>query len=87
MRLQFYEDALGKKTASPTFSPVTSFRTAGVVMNIFLLDPSAKLLSAFVWCSSSNTIGLYVLLDWEKDTYVFIDTGIECVRNFLVVST
>ncbi|KAJ3809832.1 hypothetical protein F5876DRAFT_43068 [Lentinula aff. lateritia] len=81
MRLQFYENALGKKTASPTFSPVTSFKSVGVVMNIFLLDPSARLLSAFVWVSNSNTIGLYVLLDWEKDEYVFIDTGIECVMS------
>ncbi|KAJ3710924.1 hypothetical protein DFJ43DRAFT_1135169 [Lentinula guzmanii] len=81
MRLQFYENSLGKKTACPTFSPVTSFKTVGVVMNIFLLDPSAKLLSAFVWVSSSNTIGLFVLLDWEKDEYVFIDTGIECVMS------
>ncbi|KAJ4499704.1 hypothetical protein C8R41DRAFT_863696 [Lentinula lateritia] len=81
MRLQFYENALGKKTASPIFSPVTSFKSVGVVMNIFLLDPSARLLSAFVWVSNSNTIGLYVLLDWEKDEYVFIDTGIECVMS------
>ncbi|KAJ3714809.1 hypothetical protein C8R42DRAFT_726301 [Lentinula raphanica] len=81
MQLQFYENALGKKTACPTFSHVTSFKTVGVVMNIFLLDPSARLLSAFVWVSSSNTIGLYVLLDWEKDEYVFVDTGIECVMS------
>ncbi|KAJ4471445.1 hypothetical protein J3R30DRAFT_3380237 [Lentinula aciculospora] len=81
MRLQFYENALGRKTAFPTFSPVTLFKTVGVVMNIFLLDPSARLLSAFVWVSSSNSIGLYVLLDWEKDEYVFIDTGIECVMS------
>ncbi|KAJ3823450.1 hypothetical protein F5880DRAFT_1482187 [Lentinula raphanica] len=81
MQLQFFENALGKKTACPTFSHVTSFKTVGVVMNIFLLDPSARLLSAFVWVSSSNTIGLYVLLDWEKDEYVFVDTGIECVMS------
>lgn len=85
MRLQFYENALGKKTASPIFSPVTSFKSVGVVMNIFLLDPSARLLSAFVWVSNSNTIGLYVLLDWEKDEYVFIDTGIECVSSNIYI--
>ncbi|KAE9387236.1 hypothetical protein BT96DRAFT_1005317 [Gymnopus androsaceus JB14] len=26
-------------------------------------------------------IGLYVLLDWEKEDYVFIDTGIKCVMS------
>jgi hypothetical protein len=26
-------------------------------MNVFLLDPPRRLLSAFVWISSSNTIG------------------------------
>ncbi|KAI3608959.1 hypothetical protein WG66_010975 [Moniliophthora roreri] len=66
-------------TPPPSFSHVTSFRTTGVVMNIFLLDPAARLLSAFIWVSESNTIGLFVLLDWERDEYVFVDTGIECV--------
>ena len=46
-------------------------------MNIFLMDPSAWLLSAFIWVSESNTIGLYVLLDWDRDEYVFFDTDIE----------
>ncbi|KAK7032162.1 hypothetical protein VNI00_013336 [Paramarasmius palmivorus] len=66
-------------TPPPSFSHVTSFRTTGVVMNIFLLDPAARLLSAFIWVSESNTIGLFVLLDWDRDEYVFVDTGIECV--------
>lgn len=63
----------------PVFSRVTAFMTMGVVMNVFLLDPPARLLSAFVWVERSNTIGLYALLDWAKQEYVFIDTGIECV--------
>ncbi|KAK1231994.1 hypothetical protein PQX77_004875 [Marasmius sp. AFHP31] len=83
MRLSFVdsERSQGPSTPSPppSFSHVTSFRTTGVVMNIFLLDPSARLLSAFIWVSESNTIGLYVLLDWDRDEYVFVDTGIECV--------
>lgn len=41
----------------PVFSPLTSFHTTGVVMNVFLLDPPRRLLSAFVWVASSNTIG------------------------------
>ncbi|KAH7912718.1 hypothetical protein BJ138DRAFT_1003835 [Hygrophoropsis aurantiaca] len=65
--------------AVPHFFPLTTFHTRGVVMNVFLLDPPRRLLSAFVWVASSNTIGLYVLLDWDKDEYVFIDTGVECL--------
>lgn len=41
----------------PVFFPLTSFHTTGVVMNVFLLDPPRRLLSAFVWVASSNTIG------------------------------
>ncbi|KAH7929504.1 hypothetical protein BV22DRAFT_1191910 [Leucogyrophana mollusca] len=66
-------------SSSPTFHPLTTFHTRGVVMNVFLLDPPRRLLSAFVWVASSNTIGLYVLLDWDKDEYVFIDTGVGCL--------
>ena len=81
MRLTFLDPPSGEKSSEvPKFSCVTEFRTMGVVMNIFLLDPSDCLLSAFVWCSSTNTIGLYALMDWTKPEYVFIDTGIEYVR-------
>lgn len=73
MKLEFPEDS------EPVFSELATFKTIGVVMNVFLLDPSSRLLSAFVWVSSSNTIGLYALLDWSLQEYVFIDTGIECV--------
>ncbi|EIW80435.1 hypothetical protein CONPUDRAFT_165959 [Coniophora puteana RWD-64-598 SS2] len=63
----------------PVFRALTAFHTAGVVMNVFLLDPPRRLLSAFVWFASTPpTIGLYVLPDWAKEEYVFIDTGIEC---------
>jgi hypothetical protein len=83
MRLTFSDPPSGESSSErPAFSRVTEFRTKGVVMNIFLLDPSERLLSAFVWCSNSNTIGLYALLDWSKPEYVFIDTGIEYVRSF-----
>lgn len=64
----------------PVFGHVAEFWTRGVVMNLFLLDPGVRLLSAFVSVSRSNTIGLYVLLDWELAEYVFVNTGIECVR-------
>ncbi|KAM5530201.1 hypothetical protein V8D89_016137 [Ganoderma adspersum] len=73
MKLEFFED-----DQEPQFSELAVFKTIGVVMNVFLLDPSSRLLSAFVWVASSNTIGLYALLDWNKDEYVFIDTGVEC---------
>ncbi|KAJ8490155.1 hypothetical protein ONZ51_g2505 [Trametes cubensis] len=72
MKLEFPE------AGEPVFSELATFKTIGVVMNVFLLDPSSCLLSAFVWVASSNTIGLYALLDWRKEEYVFIDTGIEC---------
>lgn len=52
-------------------------------MNVFLLDPPGRLLSAFVWVASTNTIGLYALLDWDKPEYVFINTGIQCVSMMI----
>ncbi|EJF60658.1 hypothetical protein DICSQDRAFT_62111 [Dichomitus squalens LYAD-421 SS1] len=73
MKLEFFDD-----DREPQFSELAVFKTIGVVMNVFLLDPSSRLLSAFVWVSSSNTIGLYALLDWKKNEYVFVDTGVEC---------
>ncbi|KAI9061368.1 hypothetical protein FKP32DRAFT_1576049 [Trametes sanguinea] len=72
MKLEFPENG------EPMFAELTTFKTIGVVMNVFLLDPASRLLSAFVWVSTSNTIGLYALLDWDKPEYVFVDTGIEC---------
>ncbi|TFY55137.1 hypothetical protein EVJ58_g8435 [Rhodofomes roseus] len=79
MKLQFPDaDAGADTTPTPTFTTLARFKTIGVVMNVFLLDPSSRLLSAFVWVSASNTIGLYALLDWDQQEYVFIDTGIEC---------
>ncbi|KAF8341003.1 hypothetical protein F5887DRAFT_1136152 [Amanita rubescens] len=81
MKLEFFDGPLSALARPPLFSRISAFKTAGVVMNVFLLDPSQRLLSAFVWLSSSNTIGLYVLLDWEKAEYVFIDTGIEGVMS------
>jgi hypothetical protein len=95
MRLTFFEGPDGEEwvegmsgeslpgeegKGKPVFGHVAEFWTRGVVMNVFLLDPGVRLLSAFVWVSRSNTIGLYVLLDWEVAEYVFVDTGIECVR-------
>lgn len=87
MRLKFSDSPSGESSGTPpVFSHVTDFRTAGVVMNVFLLDPSARLLSAFVWVAASNTIGLYVLLNWDKNEYVFIDTGIECVSSMSILA-
>lgn len=88
MKLEF-NDSISDSTINgfvdpanpPTFHEISTFKTIGVVMNVFLLDPPSRLLCAFVWVSSSNTIGLYALLDWAKSEYVFIDTGIECVST------
>lgn len=82
MRLTFSDGPSGETSKSPpTFSRVTDFRTTGVVMNVFLLDPQRRLLSAFVWVSATNTIGLFTLPDWDKREYVFIDTGIDCINS------
>jgi hypothetical protein len=67
--------------STPSFSTLRSFKTLGIVMNVFLLDPEARLLAGFVWISHLNSIGLYVLLDWNKEEYVFVDTGIQCVSR------
>jgi hypothetical protein len=64
---------------SPSFTTLRSFKALGIVMNVFLLDPEARLLAGLVWIKRFNTVGLYVLLDWNKEEYVFVDTGIKCV--------
>lgn len=70
--------------AVPAFFPLKTFKMTGLVMNVFLLDPVARLLSGFIWIVSSSTIGLFVLPDWSRDEYVFVDTKIPCVsaRSF-----
>lgn len=67
----------------PTFDEIRTFTSPGAVMNIFLLDPIRGLLASFVWLRLTNTIGLYVMPDWEEDAYVFVDTGLQCVRPML----
>ncbi|KZV65348.1 hypothetical protein PENSPDRAFT_638507 [Peniophora sp. CONT] len=62
----------------PAFEEIRTFISAGAVMNIFLLDPIRGLLASFVWLHSTNTIGLYVMPNWEEDAYVFVDTGLQC---------
>jgi len=69
----------------PSFSLMRSFFMSGTVMNIFLLDPAARLLSGFVWIHATNSIGLFVLLDWDEDEYVFVDTSLPCVSLFFRV--
>ncbi|KAI0263820.1 hypothetical protein BC834DRAFT_827161 [Gloeopeniophorella convolvens] len=82
MQIHFPEQSNGTdEQVSPAFSKLRSFKTLGIVMNVFLLDPEARLLAGFVWISSSNSIGLYVLLDWDKEEYVFVDTGIKCTNT------
>ncbi|KIY47646.1 hypothetical protein FISHEDRAFT_44867 [Fistulina hepatica ATCC 64428] len=81
MRLGFEEDEAGKLVRPPSFDCLSEFKTTGVVMNIFLLDPIHRLLAAFVWIAVPNTIGLFVLTDWGKREYIFIDTGIDCILS------
>lgn len=74
MALKFHEH-----DPTPTFHELATFKTMGVVMNIFLLNPSRRFLAAFIWIPDSDTIGLYTLLDWDKPEYVFIDTQVKIV--------
>lgn len=72
--------------AVPAFFPLKNFKMTGLVMNVFLLDPVARLLSGFIWIVSSSTIGLFVLPDWNRDEYVFVDTKIPCVSGHSFLS-
>ncbi|KAI0295214.1 hypothetical protein BC826DRAFT_1097284 [Russula brevipes] len=84
MQIHFPEqksDSDDRAPSTPSFSTLRSFKTLGIVMNVFLLDPEARLLAGFVWISHLNSIGLYVLLDWNKEEYVFVDTGIQCTNT------
>ena len=45
----------------------SAFKAPGIVMDVFLLYPDAHLLAGFVWISRSNSKGLYMLLDWDKE--------------------
>ncbi|ETW74700.1 hypothetical protein HETIRDRAFT_332521 [Heterobasidion irregulare TC 32-1] len=76
-----YENGHLSTPSTPVFSHLRSFKMSGLVMNIFLLDPPARLLAGFVWIVYTNTIGLYVLPDWDSDEYIFIDTAIACVAS------
>ncbi|KAI0074861.1 hypothetical protein K474DRAFT_1699442 [Panus rudis PR-1116 ss-1] len=78
MKLEFPPETGGVLKQKPIFDTLAKFRTLGVVMNVFLLDPTLRLLSAFVWVASLNTIGLFVLPDWDIPEYVFVDTTVEC---------
>ncbi|KAH9965496.1 hypothetical protein BC827DRAFT_1265481 [Russula dissimulans] len=82
MQIHFPEQTSDSdEEVKPSFSSLRSFKTLGIVMNVFLLDPEARLLAGFVWISHLNSIGLYVLLDWNKEEYVFVDTGIQCTNT------
>jgi len=75
MRLDFPQRGQDSK---PTFSTLSLFTIPGPVMNVFLLDTAQRLSAAFVYIHDTRNIGLYCLLDWNKNEYVFIDTNIRC---------
>jgi hypothetical protein len=79
MRLDFPERGQDLK---PTFSTLSLFTIPDPVMNVFLLDTTQRLLAAFVYLHETHSLGLYCLLDWNEEEYVFIDTNIRCVRPF-----
>jgi hypothetical protein len=59
---------------------VRSFKTLGVVMNVFLLDPEAPLVAGFVWTCRSNS-SLYVAFDWDKEEYYLCATEVSSIRG------
>ena len=81
MQLSFFDGPSGESSPQPPiFSRVTEFRVTGVVMNVFLLDPSERLLSAFIWFRHKiRSASMHCLTGTRKN--VFIDTKIECVSS------
>ena len=77
MALYFPED----EQQSPCFTKLLNLCFPGQVISIYLLDPSRRLLSAYIWLQNQNHLGLFVLLDWTDPNYVFLDTGIVCVST------
>jgi hypothetical protein len=63
----------------PEFVALAKFHTHGAVMNVFLLDPTHRVLAAYIWLAESKSIGLYVLPDWDRKEYALLDTTISCV--------
>ncbi|KAI0046445.1 hypothetical protein FA95DRAFT_1589494 [Auriscalpium vulgare] len=78
LKIRFPECKPDAEQETPKFSHLRTFKTAGMVMNVFLLDPAARLLCGFVFLLGSETIALYVLTDWEVEEYIFVDTDIKC---------
>lgn len=79
MALTFPAEENGALPSPPVFSKLSVFCFPGHVISVYLLDPSRRLLSAYIWLEEAQRLGLYVLLDWAKPCYTFIDTGIPCV--------
>lgn len=79
MALTFPPEINGTLPSKPVFAQLSSFNFPGHVISVYLLDPLRRILSAYIWMQRYNTLGLYVLLDWNIPIYVFIDTGIPCV--------
>lgn len=78
MSLNFPPEPINEERTDekPEFRKLSSFNLPGHVISVFLLDPPKKILTAYIWIERSNTLGLYVLLDWSVPLYVFVDTGI-----------
>jgi hypothetical protein len=79
MRINFSAEGQRAGIVKPFFEDLRTFLSAGSVMNVFLLDPAQRLLATFMWMDTTRTIGLFVLSDWDRDEYVFVDTGLKCV--------
>lgn len=79
MALTFPEEKPGLPPGKPEYKKLCFFCFPGHVISVYLLNPLKRLLSAYIWIPSTNTLGLYLLLDWTVPVYVYINTGISCV--------
>lgn len=59
----------------------TPFHLVGLVLNIYILDTSSRLLCALIVIPNSDNLGIYVMLDWNKKECVSIDTGMLFVNT------
>jgi hypothetical protein len=91
MKLDIPEEQLTSQSAvateplpPPVFTRITKFNTNGMVLNVFILNHSSRILSAYIYLPGSNTLGLYIVLDWDISEYIFFDTSIDCVGLFIL---
>lgn len=79
MALTFPIEKDGRLVGEAKFEELCVFRFPGHVISVYILDPARRLLSAYIWIIGMNTLGLYLLMDWNVPRFVYLNTGISCV--------